>query len=550
MSQSKERVLERLVSFLAGYIRLDEARVATLGGEGLEAEVWKRTGIKTDNEHGWLIDFDRQRMRKLFRSQRAFSDLQIFLRDFPRAFRARLGRDAGLDLFHLDLCGTVEPATKDLLGILPLLLSGTARCLGITVADCRRNRSLDERRLTTMLCALVFGTAWKRLWQHLLDMHAQDRACRQTDADPEDVALREAALWAHLLLALSGIERHNEGFIARQKGFPLSQFLRYRKHQNKALLKRIREGHIEILPDRIERFVFGSGSRGDFRMRSYFTHLIDFHPMPINEAAKLLAATIIESPFGFVEPTGSVLSIVVRPEPTNPEVTRTSAEETSAMTNVRMRTVREIREELLPCLINFLGVTKFEHAAAELGYIFELAGTKEVETSSVRLISSSDGEIVIGVRLPNGAQAPASDAKDPAPGHATRSRRARKGGDDYSIEVKDEIRMRIKRARRDDRLAIAAGKKAKAYDTVKKKLWDEFGLKGHALGAIEGNAVGKLASFFIARQLIKGDKAGAYDNTLAELADLYEQAAEELTDIAKDTQIWKQYFEAKNAKPA
>ncbi len=45
MSSQKRAVLERFVELLSGYTPLNRAVLATLGGEGLEAKVWKKAGI-------------------------------------------------------------------------------------------------------------------------------------------------------------------------------------------------------------------------------------------------------------------------------------------------------------------------------------------------------------------------------------------------------------------------------------------------------------------------------------------------------------------------
>jgi len=156
METTKEQVIRLFLTFLARYVPLGQAQLATLGGRGLEARIWSELGIPS--EHGWLIERNREREGKLITGHRY--QIHNQLGTFDRIF-AGLGADhAGVDGFHLDLCGTFcNDAIANFAPVVPLVLASKGRCFAITVADARRNLVLEEWPSFQKRGARLFGTA-------------------------------------------------------------------------------------------------------------------------------------------------------------------------------------------------------------------------------------------------------------------------------------------------------------------------------------------------------------------------------------------------------
>jgi|GEM_PF-2333972 len=229
----KLSIVEGFLDFVERFVPLREAYLATLGGWGLEARVWRERGILP--ERAWLIESQKAFSRQLI-SRFPFRYCSS-LKQFPRAFRAvRAGSSHGVDGFHLDLCGTYERSDTFFNPSLPLIKESRGRCFAVTVADQRRNTSLENFDEITSACRTHFGASADALFAHLLATQ-QELARRQEDSsfDPEKGARRELGLVLRLWTAFS---RHG------------------------------------LSPDLMERYVYVSYRQNQpFRMRTYFFRL-------------------------------------------------------------------------------------------------------------------------------------------------------------------------------------------------------------------------------------------------------------------------------------
>ncbi len=136
----KSRVIRRILETVASHVPLEHATVATLGGWGLEATLWSQVGIAPAN--GWLIERSREGRKKLI-SDYGFHYCNQ-LAHFCQLFASVNGSEKGIDLFHLDLCGTFAPSIASFQGILPLVATGDARFIAVTLAD-QRSIHMDGR---------------------------------------------------------------------------------------------------------------------------------------------------------------------------------------------------------------------------------------------------------------------------------------------------------------------------------------------------------------------------------------------------------------------
>ncbi len=229
----KARVIGLFLDFVAGYMALSSARLATLGGEGLEALIWQEKGIAGDN--GWLIESKRRLSRRLIRhfQFRYCSKLGAF----PRLFQSVWGAKKGIDGFHLDLCGTFEPNDKDFERIVPLIMRSRGRCFAVTVADQRRNTSIERFDKVVIEAERLLGEKSSRdFFEWLL---AEQR---------------------ELIPAGMGIHAEPVLGASREFGFAVS------------LLKSLVKARAYGL-DHVERYVYASDKNGrPFRMRTYFFH--------------------------------------------------------------------------------------------------------------------------------------------------------------------------------------------------------------------------------------------------------------------------------------
>ncbi len=204
--RAKLTVLKAVYDLLAHQGPLGEALIATLGGEGVEANIWKERGIP--DQHGWLIDRSPERMRQFRANENGFRRFQGCLAKFVElGFLPQHGNDVGLDFFHWDLCGTSDPSEADLITVMPLLLKGHAKILVVTVADARTSIVSRDPGAVHQAAARMFGKRWQGLWSSLVATHARVvRECGSY-AQPKQAALREVATVLSVVRALQATRK-------------------------------------------------------------------------------------------------------------------------------------------------------------------------------------------------------------------------------------------------------------------------------------------------------------------------------------------------------
>lgn len=170
-TELKVQVLQLFLNFVQKFVPFQQAIVATLGGLGKESALWKTAGVLDRN--GWLIERNRQHSRRII--QEAGYHYTTSLKNFWRVFRSVNGDKAGVDAFHLDLCGTIEPNVRVARRLVPLVLKSKGRCFAITVADARRNLSLEDFRTVEKSLQRMLGFRYERLKSKLKAEQGSDR---------------------------------------------------------------------------------------------------------------------------------------------------------------------------------------------------------------------------------------------------------------------------------------------------------------------------------------------------------------------------------------
>lgn len=386
---TKVQVLEALLAFVSRYRPLDQCVVATLGGRGLEAELWLKAGIAGSN--GFLIERGRNSSRALLRRNFPYRHTDR-LGQFARKLRTLKGQRASLDLLHVDLCGTMEPKLDDVKSLIPLVARSRAQCLAVTVADMRRNLTLETPLPDVKLRAgryLVPQTAAEGFFNELLLQQKElpttiDLPAFFHSADPAKGAARELGVFASVMEALNP-----------------------------------RPGRTMVVPDAIERYVFISRWSGrPFRMRSYFFHL----KRTRNNLIQLLAAENVwrSSRLCFLK-NGETTVIAAADRPRSTEVSNFAYMVTSYAAKSPQPDIQPAGEE--PTMIE--AETKYEH----LRKLAEAAGGKALtdfkelaaRNRGLEMAFSAVAQVMQGLTPDSGAPAgitPATGQKTPRPSAA------------------------------------------------------------------------------------------------------------------------------------
>lgn len=267
MKTPKGRVIQKFLDFLSRYVPVNNARLATLGGEGVEAGIWEKAGVAP--KHGWLIESSRRRQRKLVKNTRFLFVNRLSA--FHNIVKG-LGRKAsGIDGFHLDLCGTLHgKVVGDFALDLPLVFKSKGKCLAITVADARRNITLEQWPDVMRKGGELFGNRTQSIIRKL---EAQQRNVPVRSDLPEFIAAFDPLKAA----------RREFGLLVE-----IAQILKDRR----------------IFVDVMERYIYVSRYSGhSFRMRTYFFH---FNGRGINPYA--LVELWLQSPLSFYK-SGKFVSV-------------------------------------------------------------------------------------------------------------------------------------------------------------------------------------------------------------------------------------------------
>lgn len=305
MSPSKMTVVHRVLDFLAHYQSLASANVLSMGGRGEEVAICQARGVDLANIS--IVEREPRIMSRLIQAYGAASLFQGHLRTFPGSFRAQHGKDGGLDLWHLDLCGTIEPQVAELVPVLPLLAHGQGHCFALTVADERRNRTLETPDKILQLAEQTFGRSWGPLWRNLLQLHEHYLAIwPESEALSENVALRELGALLYVVLALgsvrpSGKIHADDTSIILPQGQKIPQCL---------------QGYT-LVPDKIERFVFRSDDA--WRMRTYVFHFsVLAEPIPAKSAWRKFAQLLTSAHCAFIADGGETIEGQLKTQATTP----------------------------------------------------------------------------------------------------------------------------------------------------------------------------------------------------------------------------------------
>lgn len=321
----KEIVIRLLFDFFRSYMSPKDAVIATLGGWGLEATLWKEFEVQKEN--GWLIERNIDR-RKVLIPNFPFHNVNQ-LGSFPRLFRSVKGEGVGVDFFHLDLCGTLEASYELIHQVLPLVLVSKGKCLAVTVADQRRNRSHENFKPVFIEGKKLFG---KPVAEELL----------------RHLKLEGAELATHL----EG-DVHDEGIARREYGFFV--------HLAKVL------GDTKI--ERMERYVYHSevGARSaSFRMRTYMFHL---------EHGELNPMDWVRNPIQLVLPTGCVIV-------NNQFINRSETEKKGSS--------MKFNEKLYPALSGML-VHASDEVRADFGRLMESFGSSDELAGELATVLAKHG---------------------------------------------------------------------------------------------------------------------------------------------------------------
>ncbi len=268
MKNPKAEIIRSNILKLASMVPLPQARVMTLGGEGIEARIWQGYDIPPQN--GWLIERNQARGGKLIKgfSYRSHNEL----RTFPKILAGLYGDDqAFVDYAHIDIFGTLtEDVINDFAPILPLVFKSRAKCLAVTVADSRRNTTLEQWPDILMRGSRLFGRKAKLLYRKMLDVQKEiptneDIPESFVKFNPENGAKREFGL---LVQFAEVLEKLNLG----------------------------------MSPCFIERYVYVSRYSGrPFRMRTYFFR---FESKRLAKPSRALAHTWVRSRLSFANHEG------------------------------------------------------------------------------------------------------------------------------------------------------------------------------------------------------------------------------------------------------
>ncbi|OGL66953.1 hypothetical protein A2856_00435 [Candidatus Uhrbacteria bacterium RIFCSPHIGHO2_01_FULL_63_20] len=475
--EPKVAVLEAFLTFVHLFKDLKQVRIATMGGKGAEAQHWKQAGIPGEN--GWLIERNKSRSTHLVGSDLPYR-VHSSLKSLPRVFASIYGPGAVLDAFHLDLCGMLEAQSDAFRPVLPLVLEGgdaAGRCLAVTVADMRRNTSVERFRDVWYRSFALIGP--QRAQALLKTMKAEQRAMprservvpHQESMNPEKAARREFSLFVEI------------GELLRDLPF---------------------------LPSGMVRYAYVSRMSGSpFRMRTYFFHFERRGLAPLQRSQQL-AELWIASPLSFVTETGMVPVNIVR----EPVLTKETIMPIDPYLNLRqlVEHASDAAKEQFAKLASATGDTskaqvERDAAVKEVG---ELRG--ELTALKQRLSEMAAGILAGGGESRPAAAVPQARPRRPANLNGSAVAHA----DALTAEAKN-IRVQM------DLLRALATKDAAKLEEAKMAARRTLGVTrksnaGNIVGALQARTGGKFRGNFVRRAM---EALGKVDTLLPELVELY-----------------------------
>ncbi|MDO8598959.1 MAG: hypothetical protein Q7S02_02525 [bacterium] len=532
---TKERAVTRVLRTLGPHIDVTSSRFGTLGGAGYELEVWRRLGVPLGN--CWLIERDQHRARRLIARARAAHHFVGRLRDFPAVFRS--AHPGGmLDVFHWDLCETVEPNARELRYVFPVIAGSTSRCLLVTCADQRRNRSLDEADVIDAWWTWLLGSV-DAFREFRTRLEAQGAAAQRrgfTMAEAANAATRELSVYLHLLLVMSDFRYEGEA-VAHGRSLGLAALDRTRSTAGRGkpldIGAAFASGHepaVTFLPDELVRFVYFSRAdtaiRPGFRMRTIGMHLARLdQPISVREAAQRLAELVMATSLKMVVPGsgGKMRTVSVpparrgRPTMEKEEMMTGTTDSGAALTASlnenhfeRLSAETDAFATQLAQRLHALGlpteavVALARQAVDPLRKLVEIDGGLCAQEEATRRTARM--RELLGVGNNGGASLPFPSVPLPPDPEAPASEATEGSSVGMSDERKDALRLRLLRARKEGDAR---------YQAEKKKVCQETGLVPKVVASLLATTSGKFAPNFIKRVCSAIPKKGDARRALA-----------------------------------
>lgn len=287
---SKRRFLSFLFAELAKAKPIVDAKVATLAGIGLEAEIWASSGIQPNN--GWMIDSNPKVIQKLIQKEAEFV-WRLYrgqAHSFPEVFRASYGEEAGLDLFHLDLYGTVEKSLFEVGNLIPIVAMSEARLFALTVSDQRGHHATTYSGSLWRFMNELFGEMTTRILRGVDHVHFSVIEAQRAMSDPYSSVRRECATVLSWFCAQFG---DREDFQQPVKDiYPTLMRLAHKASKQKVMMYPV---------TKMQRVTYADG----YRMKSYLFQL-GSERVPFEEALRSLANAWMDSPFYFFDAEGEI----------------------------------------------------------------------------------------------------------------------------------------------------------------------------------------------------------------------------------------------------
>ncbi len=188
IDRTKQVILETVLNFFFTYIRRQQGTFVTLGGQGLEANLWHQSGLPQRN--GFLIERNPGRAANLLQATHGYS-CSHHLGTFARTLQAQRGSSARIDALHLDFCGQLDSQLRDARTLMPLLRLSTRPCLAVTVSAQRTTPNFNQPDCDK---ALYRQTVQTLTSQQLLIPQPKDLPRRFVRAEPHKGAETEFQL--------------------------------------------------------------------------------------------------------------------------------------------------------------------------------------------------------------------------------------------------------------------------------------------------------------------------------------------------------------------
>lgn len=513
--KEKETVIRWMLGRTLTVVSPSTAQVATLGGEGLEAAVWKELGIAPEN--GWLIDMSPRAIKRLARvhGETGYQLSQKHFGRFAKQHAETRGLDTGLDFLHVDLCGTVERVIAELPTAIGLVAKSRARMLALTTSDKRRHPATDEPNGVRKLVKTIFDEpAAKQLIVSVHESHAAYEDVCASGRRADLSTWRE--LSSVLCLFLSQI-LDSEGGLAPSQ--------RYQTLQRLWLQASSRKTEI-YAPDSMERAIFPS--RG-FSMRSYLFRLSSQKVDLLSAVHKLHDLWLKAPSFCYDKGSQALISIQSKPK-TKRTKTLSTQMEASVSEQVAddlksvIERLRAATGFLNPSLVQDID-TLIQRASAppfDLEHI-----VRQLHSEATNKLGEVFSSFLIGQPKNGSAKARPAKQTDSKNNGASRDLEA------LGMEQKDDLRLCLLTAKLEGQEALekAMGELIKEFGMARKKN------RRQVVASLLAHTQGKFRANFMARMLQRNP--AKISDMAEQLGRLYEIKASDVIAVAKSSRTWQ-----------